>query len=80
GLVLGYAFLVSEATSEMVVCETGGLHEGVDNRRTNTAKASANKVFAYELGFGSLHRDLAWVPELALSRLLVNEVPNVLVK
>lgn len=80
GLVLSYAVLVSEATNEMVVCETSCLHEGVNNRWTNTAKASANKVFANQLGFGSLHRDLACVPELALSSLLVNEVPYVFVK
>lgn len=72
--------MVSKAASEMVVCEPSCLHERVNNRWTDTAKASANKVFAYQLGFRSLHRDLAWVPELALSRLLVNKVPNVLVK
>ena len=72
--------MVSEAASEMVIHETSCLHERVDYRWTNTSKASANKVFAYQLGFGCLRRDLALVPELTLSRLLVNEVPNVLVK
>lgn len=72
--------MMSEAASKMVVCETSCLHERVNNCWTDTAKASANKVFAYQFRFGSLHRDLAWVPELALSRFLVNEVPNVLVK
>ena len=72
--------MVSEAASEMVVSETCCLHEGVDNSWTNTSKASADKVFAYQLSFGSLCRDLALVPELTLSRLMVNEVPNVLVK
>jgi len=79
-LVLCHAVMVSEAASEMVVCETSCLHERVNNRWTYTAKTSAYKIFAYQLGFRSLHRDLTWVPELALSRFLVNEVPNVLVK
>uniref|UniRef100_M4EBC9 Uncharacterized protein n=1 Tax=Brassica campestris TaxID=3711 RepID=M4EBC9_BRACM len=43
--------LVSEAAYEMVVCETNCLHEGVNKRWTDAAKASSYNIFA-------LHRDL----------------------
>lgn len=37
---------VAGAGDEMVVGQAGSLHEGVDHRRSNKAKAMADHVFA----------------------------------
>lgn len=72
--------LVSEAAYEMVIRESNCLHEGVNNCRTNTAEASAYKIFTYKLSFRCLDGDLSLIPELALCRLVVHKIPHVLLK
>lgn len=49
---------VAGTRDEVVVGETGGLHEGMDDGWADEPEAPADHVFADGLGFGGLDGDL----------------------
>lgn len=75
------ALEVPVASNQVVVGKPGGLHEGLDRRRTDGSEPSSHHVFTNALGLGCLDWD--FVRKLVLRRnrfVVVYESPNVLVE
>jgi len=71
---------VPEAGDEVIVDETGCLHEGITDRGADKAEAALLEVLAQGVGLRGRRRDLFHVFPAVLSRLIADEAPDVTVE
>lgn len=73
-------FLISEAIHQVIVDNSGNLHEGINHGWPDTSEPSPDQILAHGLCFRRLYGYLTSISKSVSYRLLVNKAPTVVAK
>lgn len=69
--------LVSKTTHKMIYRHAGGLHEGVNDHRSDEPEPTLHQISANHLCFGASERNTSWIFESVDDGFVAHMVPHV---